>query len=132
MSLRSTPEIPSSGLQVCSAHHIVAILELGAWLQASLLHLLLLLCAHHHHATLVHSIAKNRSLRLIVPLDLELGNSGLLDQDVTNEAVNKRLLRRVLSKLGLLVIVVHIVAYSEELLVGVGAGHQNASHTDNL
>jgi hypothetical protein len=120
LSLRSgSTEVVSGSLEVGGAHHIVAVLELGAGLHTPLLHLLLLLRTHHHHAALVHRVAESLGLRLVVPLDLELGHSRLLHQDVADQTVDQGLLRRILGELGLLVIVVHIVSNSEEFLVGV-------------
>jgi hypothetical protein len=106
-------------LQICGAHHVVAILELGAWEETAFFHLLLLLCSHHH-ATLVHAIAKESlGLGLLIPLNLEFGHTRLLNQNMSCEAINQGLIRRVLSEFKLLIVVIYVVSNSEKLLVCV-------------
>lgn len=132
----STAKEPSRGLQVSRAHHIVAVLELSAGLQAALLELLLLL----HHVDLIdvalgshHPAHRSGSDYCgVLPSNLELGHSWLLHQDVTSEACDVGLLGGVLRQLWLLVVVVDVVADAEELLLSVGTGNQNASHTHDL
>ena len=125
-SLRGAPSEETSGsLEVGRAHHIVAVLELRARLEAALLgHLLLLL--HQIGATLHHHD------RGVLPLDLELGYSGLFNEDVSGKLLNDGSLRGVLSHLRVFIVVVDVVADTEELLVGVGAGNEDTCDTHDL
>jgi hypothetical protein len=86
-SLRGTTATKeaSSRLQVCSAHHVVAVLELSARLQTALLKLLLLLLVDHASKTANHLLLLQGFL---APLNLELGHARLLYQDVTGEAID--------------------------------------------
>lgn len=78
-----------------------------------------------HHLLLVEGL-------LVFPSNLELGNSGLLNQHMSGKFLYEGLLRRVLIQLLLFVVVVNIVANSEEFLLVVGAGDQNASDTHDV
>ena len=122
-------EVPSSSLQIARAHHVVTVLELSAGLKASLLDLLLLL----HHVQLVDITLSGKHAGLgchlssqylsVLPLDLELGNSGLLDQNMSGQLGDVRLFRGVLGQLRVLIIVVDVVADTEKFLIGIGACH---------
>jgi hypothetical protein len=65
----------------------------------------------------------------ILPLDLELSYSGLLYQDMTSKLINFWHHGWVLIQFLVFIVVVHIVAYAEELLTVVGAGQEDACHT---
>lgn len=98
-------------MQVSTAHHVVSVLELGA---------------REQRAFLDHGGLSG------LPLDLELGHSWLLDEDVPGQLVEKGAFGWVLGELWALVVVVDVVAHAEELLLVVRAGHQNPSHADYL
>ncbi len=114
------------------AHHIVTILELRASTQYSLL--VVLLVHHVSHVGIVLIAAAIHHLllegRLIFPCDLELSDSGLFDQNVASKFLNDGLLRRVLVQLLIFIVVVHVVTYSEELLLVVGACDKDTSNSN--
>ena len=62
----------------------------------------------------VHSL---RVLRLVVPVDLELGNSWLFSENVPSKAGDVRSLRGILVHFWVVVFNVHVVADAHELLV---------------
>ena len=125
--MRCPSEESCCRLQIGRAHHIIAVLELSARLQAALLELLL----HHVHLVVVHRHRLQYS-GLIFPLDLEFCNSRLFNKDVSSQPLDIGLFGWVLSELQLFIVVVHVVADSEELLVCVRASDQNTSHTDDV
>jgi len=70
---------------------------------------------------------------LVVPVDLELGYTGLLSQNVTGQVRDVNLRRRVLVEFRCVVLGVDVVANSQELLaVLVGAGEQHGCHAHDV
>ena len=63
---------------------------------------------------------------------MELGNSGLLNENVPGELGNVWLGGWVLIELLVFVVVVHIVTNSEEFLVVVGTCQENSSDSNNF
>ena len=111
--------------QVGVAHQVLPVLELAALLQKAFS---ARLCSQVRVSILIRG-----GLRQIVPVDLELGHAGLLSKDVTAEALDHRLSRRVLVELRLVVLNVGVVADAEELLVIlVAARQQHSSDTNDV
>lgn len=67
---------------------------------------------------------------MVIPVNLELGNSGLLYKNMTHKFGNVRFHWWIFLHFWVFIVVVHIVTNSEELLVVVGAGEQKSSHTN--
>ena len=114
--------------QIGRAHHIVSIESLGARR-----HERLLLRGSRVHAQLRSQT--DGHLLLVVPVDLELGHAGLLNQDVAHELADVGLSGRVLVELSELVGVriIHVVADSEEfLIVVVRAREQDGGDADDV
>ena len=128
MLLGSLLEVLSCGLQIFRPHHVATVEVLGA--RGHKVVLVRLLRDLRHEA---------RCVFLLFPVDLELGNAGLFDQDVPSELLDFGLRRRRLVQLGKLVSigVVHVVANAEELLgdvlvVVVRAGEQDGGDTNDV
>lgn len=119
-----------SGLrQIGRAHHIVSVQSLRARC-----HQRLLLCGSRVDSEL-RSDADDGHLVLVVPVNLELGDARLFDENVAHKLADVGLSGRVFIQLSELVGVriIHVVADSEELLVVViGAREQDGSDTDNV
>lgn len=117
--LQLSSHLGSASLEILSclsqgggAHEILTILELAALLKKAFavsLHIGLSVGV----GVLVHV---SHDLRHVVPVDLELGHTGLLSQDVSVETLDHWLLRRVLVELGTIVLDVDVVADAKELL----------------
>ena len=107
-----------SGLRKCLlAHHVLSVQHLGALLQEALLVVLHL----------------RKLFRLVVPVDLEFGDTGLLGQDVALELRDLGLGWRHLVHLRGVVLNVHVVTNTQEFLViVVGASQKDSSDTDSV
>ena len=112
-----------SGLgERCVAHQVLPVLELAALLQKALG---VGLRGHATHLIRVYILARCTSHRChIIPIDLELGDSGLLGEDVAVEALDYGLGGRVLVELGAVILHVHVVADAQELLAVLVAARQ--------
>lgn len=69
---------------------------------------------------------------VVVPVDMESGHSGIRSQDVSLKLREVWLCGWVLPKLWVWVLIVDIVAHTNELLSMVGAGDKNHSHTHSV
>ena len=100
--------------QICVRHHVVSNIALSSVSHNLWLHLVAILVKHH--------LGHNSDVLVLhfffFPLDLELGNSGLLNKDVSCELADVWLSRWILHKFRVFfrIRIVHIVAHSEELL----------------
>ena len=104
------------------AHQVLPVLELAALLQQALG---VGLRGHATHLIRVYILARCTSHRChIIPIDLELGDSGLLGEDVAVEALDYGLGGRVLVELGAVILHVHVVADAQELLAVLVAARQ--------
>ena len=111
--------------QVGVAHQVLPVLELAALLQEAFG---ACLCSQVRIGVLIRS-----GLRQVVPVDLELGHTGFLSEDVAVEALDHRLSRRVLIELSLVVLNVDVVADAKELLIVlVAARQEHSSDTDDV
>ena len=112
------------------AHQLLTVLELSALLEKSLG--VGLLCSENVRVDVfVHGAARN--LRHVVPVDLELGHTWLLGEDVSREALDDGCCRRVFVELRGVVLYVDIVANTKELLaVLVGACKKDGCDSDDV
>jgi hypothetical protein len=120
-------EVLSSLCQVSRTHHVISVLELTALGHHSLLSRFLSSLLHHVEGVLVVLIIDSVRHHVVVPINLELSDSWLLHENVPDQLCNIRFHGRVLIHLWVFIVVVHIVAHSEELLVVVGACQQKCS-----
>ena len=124
-------EVLSGFGEGCVAHQVLPVLELAALLQKALG---VGLRGHAAHLIRVYILARCATHRChIIPIDLELGDSGLFGEDVAVEALDEGLGGRVLVELGAVVLDVHVVADAEELLaVLVAARQQDGSDAHDV
>ena len=116
--------------QCCVAHQILPVLELAALLEEALG-----VGMRRSHRVRVRVLvnATTHLLGQVVPIDLELSDARFLCKDVSVQALDDWLLRRVLVELGVVVLDVHVVADAEELLaVLVAAREQDGSDADDV
>ena len=108
------------------AHQVLTILELAALLEQTL-------GASLSSQVRIRVFSVVHNLRHVVPVDLELGNSGFLSENVPVETLNNRRSGRVLVQLWCIVLNVDVVAHSEELLaILVAASKKHSSDADNI
>ncbi len=115
------------------AHHLVPVLGLGTLAHQALLAALIstqhLTHLVRHHLVVLVSVDCHHRSGLVIPVYLELGHSRLLNQDVSGQLSQIRYRWRVFIEFSIFIVVVDVVAYSEELVVVVRASEQNRSHS---
>ena len=99
----------------------------------------LLLGTLHHHTFFrswleyVRVAVLNLRVSVKIPVNLELGHSRLLGQNVSGKAGNVSLRRRVIIHLLVVILYINVVTYAHEFLVVVeGASQKNGSDSDNV
>ena len=111
------------------AHQVLTILELAALLQEALG--VGLRCSYRVGVGVL--VDGSTHLWQVIPIDLELGDAGLLGEDVPVKAGDHGRSGRVLVELGAVVLDVHVVADAEELLaILVGAGEEDGGDADDV
>ena len=129
LAIATLVEVLGSFHQIGVAHHVVSHLDLGTVWHNFFVGLGL--SSDHHLRSYNHILLVERVL--VLPLNLELGHSGLLHQDVASQLAGVYHTGWVFDQICELfcIGIVDIVPHSEELLgVVVAACQQDGSHSD--
>ena len=125
----SIVEVLGGFSQIGRVHQVLTVLELATLLQQAFVRGL----CRGDHVRVGILIDVAHSLGHVIPVDLELGDSGLLSKNVPGESLNDGGGRWVLIQLHIVVLNVDVVADAEELLtVLVRACEENSGHSNDV
>ena len=124
--MSATLEVLSRLSQVSMAHQVLTVLELAALLKEAL-------GASLGREVRVSVLRVGHDLRHVIPVDLELGDAGLLSEDMARQALDDRGRGRLLVQLRSIILNVDVVADAEEFLaVLVAARKEHGCDAHNV